>query len=114
MNHFKSKTTRARQVLTEMKVKLSKFTGQKVEQENRLEEIDKLINYTMKLEIEREEHLDKETQLIMIIGDLKAQLNEMARLYHISEKVNEKGVEMATDEFFDAIEQRVRQENKNN
>lgn len=101
MNHFSDKTKPARNAINEMKVILQKFKGDTTVQDNRLAILDELVNYTILKEVECNELENTNARLIMIIGGLRSQLTEMAKLYDISEKVNERSVDEIVDEFME-------------
>jgi len=101
MNHFSNKTKLARNAINEMKVVLQKFKGDKTIQQNRLAILDEIVNYTILKEVECNELENTNARLIMIIGGLKSQLNELARRFDISERVNERGIDDVVNEFIE-------------
>jgi len=101
MNHFSNKTKPARIAINEMKVILQKFKGDTALQDNRLAILDDLVNYTILKEVECNELENNNAKMLMIIGGLRSQLTELARLYDISEKVNERSVDEVVNEFME-------------
>ena len=104
MNHFSNKTKPARTAINEMKVILQKFKGDTTVQDNRLAILDDLVNYTVLKEVECNELENTNARLIMIIGGLRSQLTGLAKMYNISEKVNERSVDEVVKEFMDRFE----------
>ena len=104
MNHFSNKTKPARNAINEMRVILQRFKGDNTEQSKRLDILEDLVNYAILKEVECNELENTNARLIMIIGGLRSQLTEMAKLYDISEKVNERGVDEVVNEFLKRFE----------
>lgn len=104
MNHFSNKTKPARNAINEMRVILQRFKGDSTEQSKRIDILEDLVNYTIAKEIELNEVENTNARLLMIIGGLRSQLTEMAKLYDISEKVNERGVDEVVNEFLKRFE----------
>ena len=101
MNHFSNKTKSARNAINEMKVILQKFKGDTTVQDNRLAILDELVNYTILKEVECNELENTNAKMLMVIGGLRSQLTEIAKIYHISEQVNERSVDEVVKEFMD-------------
>ena len=104
MNHFSNKTKPARNAINEMRVILQSFKGDSTQQSKRIDILEDLVNYTIAKEIELNEVENTNARLLMIIGGLRSQLTEMAKLYDISEKVNERGVDEVVNEFLKRFE----------
>ena len=104
MNHFSNKTKPARNAINEMRVILQRFKGDSTEQFKRIDILEDLVNYAILKEVECNELENTNARLIMIIGGLRSQLTEMAKLYDISEKVNERGVDEVVNEFLKRFE----------
>ena len=104
MNHFSNKTKPARNAINEMRVILQRFKGDSTEQFKRIDILEDLVNYAILKEVECNELENTNARLIMIIGGLRSQLTEMAKLYDISDKVNERGVDEVVNEFLKRFE----------
>lgn len=87
-----------------MRVILQRFKGDSTEQSKRIDILEDLVNYTIAKEIELNEVENTNARLLMIIGGLRSQLTEIAKLYDISEKVNERGVDEVVNEFLKRFE----------
>ena len=92
-----------------MKVILQKFKGDTTVQDNRLAILDELVNYTILKEVECNELENTNAKMLMIIGGLRSQLTEMAKLYDISEKVNERSVDEVVNEFMERFKLEIDQ-----
>jgi len=103
MNHFSDKTKKARTVLNDMRAILSKFKGDKTDQEYRISTLEELVAYTVLKEVEINMLEQENAKLIMKIGEMQSKLKDMEELYYISEQVNEKSVQQVNKEFFEEI-----------
>lgn len=99
MKHFSPKTKAASSVITTMRAMLTRYKGDTTDQTKRLDVLEELVNYTIAKEVELNESQENYAKAIMKIGELQAKLKDMAQRYHISEQVNEHGVDEVVNEF---------------
>mgnify|MGYP003626393073 CR=1 FL=1 len=89
----------AEKSIRDMKIKLSKFKGDKTEQTKHLQNLDNLLNLSHKQALEIDDYSDLTAQYIMKIGEMNSRLKDMAEKYYISEKIHEMGVDEVVKEY---------------
>jgi hypothetical protein len=104
MSHFSPKTKAANSVITTMRVMLQRYKGDATEQTKRLDTLEELVNYTIAKEVELNESQENYAKALMKIGELQSKIKELGRQYHISEQVNERGVEEVVNDFMQRFE----------
>lgn len=103
MNHFSTKTNKASSVINAMRIVLSKYRGDTTEQQARLEVLDELINYTVKIEVELNDTQELLGRYLMKIGELKSKLNDVEGQIILANLNNEKTVDEDAKEYLDKI-----------
>ena len=89
----------AERSIRDMKIKLSKYKGDKTEQNKHLHNLDNLLNLSHKQALEIDEYSDLTAQYIMKIGEMNSRLKDMAEKYYISEKIHEIGVDELVKQY---------------
>ena len=89
----------AEKSIRDMKIKLSKFKGEKEEQTKHLQNLDNLLNLSHKQALEIDEYSDLTAQYIMKIGEMNSRLKDMEEKYYISEKIHEIGVDEVVKQY---------------
>lgn len=103
MNHFSTKTKKAESVVNAMKIVLSRYSGEKSEQQARLDVLDELINYTVRIEVELNDTQELLGRYLMKIGELKSKLNDLEGQIYLANLNNSKTVEEDAQEYLDKI-----------
>jgi len=104
MSHFSQKTKAAATVINDMRVMLQKYKGDTTEQTKRLDTLEELLNYTIAKEVELDHTQEQLARALVIIGQTQAKLRDMAQRFHISEQVNERGVDEVVNDFLKRFE----------
>ena len=89
----------AEKSIRDMKIKLSKYKGEKEEQTKHLQNLDNLLNLCHKQALEIDDYSDLTAQYIMKIGEMNSRLKDMTEKYYISEKIHEIGVDEVVKQY---------------
>ena len=95
----------AERSVRDMKLKLAKYKGDKTEQTKHIQNLDNLINLSVKQNVEIQEQEQILGDTLMKLGEVVSRLRTMERRYYISEKVNEIGVDAAVEDYFNKIKE---------
>jgi len=96
--------------IRDMKITLSKYKGEKSEQEQRLRNLDNLLNLSHKQAKDLDYLEDLSGEYLMKIGKLKSKLTTMQDRYRISEEVNGVGVDKVVDDYLELLERKIKKQ----
>lgn len=85
--------------IRDMKVKLSRYTGNKTEQTKHLNNLDNLLNLAHKQAVDIISANDLIAKYLFKIGEQNYKLRELAEQYDISEKIHEVGIDKVIEDF---------------
>jgi len=83
----------AERSIREMKIRLSKYTGDKTEQTRHLSNLDNLLNLAHRQAIDLDTYEDLLAQYLFKIGELSAKIRELVEMHAISEHIHEVGID---------------------
>ena len=89
----------AEKSIRDMKIKLSKYKGEKTEQTKHLQNLDNLVNLCHKQALEIDEYCDLTAKYIFKIGEMNSRLKDMTEKYYISQKIHEIGVDEVVKQY---------------
>jgi len=89
----------AERSIREMKIKLSKYTGDKTEQTRHLSNLDNLLNLAHRQAIDLDTYEDLLAQYLFKIGELSAKIRELVEMHAISEHIHEVGIDEVIKDF---------------
>ena len=89
----------AERSIREMKIKLSKYTGDKSEQTKHLNNLDNLLNLAHKQAVDIDMYEDLLAQYLFKIGEQQAKIRELVEMHAISEHIHEVGVDEVVKDF---------------
>ncbi len=89
----------AEKSIRDMKIKLSKYKGEKTEQTKHLQNLDNLLYLSHKQAIEIDEYSNLTAEYIMKIGEMNSRLKDMTEKYYLSEKIHEIGIDEVVKQY---------------
>jgi hypothetical protein len=89
----------AERSIREMKIKLSKYTGDKSEQTKHLNNLDNLLNLAHKQAIDLDTYEDLLATYLFKIGEQQAKIRELVEMHAISEHIHEVGIDEVVKDF---------------
>ena len=89
----------AERSIREMKIRLSKYTGDKTEQTRHLSNLDNLLNLAHRQAIDLDTYEDLLAQYLFKIGELSAKIRELVEMHAISEHIHEVGIDEVIKDF---------------
>jgi len=94
----------AERSIREMKIRLSKYTGDKSEQTRHLSNLDNLLNLAHRQAIDLDTYEDLLAQYLFKIGELSAKVRELVEMHAISEHIHEVGIDEVIKDFKSKIQ----------
>lgn len=85
--------------IRDMKIKLSKYKGDKTEQTKNLQNLDNLLNLAHKQAVDIMQANDLIAKYLFKIGEQNYKLRELTEQYDISEKIHEVGIDKVIEDF---------------
>lgn len=89
--------------IRDMKLKLSRYKGDKTEQTKHLNNLDNLLNLAHKQAVDIMEANDLIGKYLFKIGEQNHKLRDMAEKYDVSEKIHEVGIDKVIQDFKERI-----------
>jgi len=89
----------AERSIREMKIRLSKYTGDKSEQTKHLNNLDNLLNLAHKQAIDLDTYEDLLATYLFKIGEQQAKIRELVEMHAISEHIHEVGIDEVVKDF---------------
>ena len=89
----------AERSIREMKIKLSKYTGDKSEQTKHLNNLDNLLNLAHRQAIDIDTYEDLLATYLFKIGEQQAKIRELVEMHAISEHIHEVGIDEVVKDF---------------
>ena len=89
----------AEESIRDMKLKLSRYKGDKTEQTRHLQNLDNLLNLAHKQAVDIMQANDLIAKYLFKIGEQDYKLRELREQYDVSEKINEIGIDKVTADF---------------
>jgi hypothetical protein len=94
----------AERSIREMKIRLSKYTGDKSEQTKHLNNLDNLLNLAHKQAIDLDTYEDLLATYLFKIGEQQAKIRELVEMHAISEHIHEVGIDEVVKDFKSKIQ----------
>ena len=85
--------------IRDMKIKLSRYKGQKTEQTKHLENLDNLLNLAHRQSADIMQANDLIAKYLFKIGEQDYKLRELREQYDVSEKIHEVGIDTVIADF---------------
>ncbi len=85
--------------IRDMKIKLSRYKGDKIEQTKHLQNLDNLLNLAHKQAVDIMQANDLIAKYLFKIGEQNHKLRDMAEKYDVSEKIHDVGIDKVIEDF---------------
>ena len=85
--------------IRDMKIKLSRYKGDKTEQTKHLKNLDNLLNLAHKQAVDIMQANDLIAKYLFKIGEQNHKLRDMAEKYDVSEKIHDVGIDKVIEDF---------------
>lgn len=89
--------------IRDMKLKLSRYKGDKTEQTKHLNNLDNLLNLAHKQAVDIMEANDLIGKYLFKIGEQNYKLRELAEKYKVAEKISEVGIDKVIQDFKERV-----------